>query len=383
MAATSPITDQPDSPEAQRYNRIKRWLGIADFAVGFGLLIVLLVTGWTGDLRDLAYQWGRQYYTVSLILYVVMLMLLTKVIGIGLEYYGFGLEHNYHLSNQKLGSWLWDQVKGFLVSVILAAIVAVVLYSILREYALHWWLLSWAVFLGLFVLMAQIAPVVLFPIFYKFEPLQNEDLKARLVRLSERAGTRVRGVYKWNLSEKSNKANAALTGLGSTRRIILADTLLDNYSPEEIEAVLAHELGHHVHRHILKSIGVQAIVTLVGFWAANLVLHVAVDRWHMFETLSDFANMPLLILVATLLSLLLMPALNAYSRFNERQADRYAFRSISTVTPFISSMNKLASQNLAERTPSKLVEWLFHSHPSISRRVQAAEAWNRVQASAR
>jgi len=383
MAATSPITDQPDSPEAQRYNRIKRWLGIADFAVGFGLLIVLLVTGWTGDLRDLAYQWGRQYYTVSLILYVVMLMLLTKVIGIGLEYYGFRLEHNYHLSNQKLGSWLWDQVKGFLVSVILAAIVAVVLYSILREYALHWWLLSWAVFLGLFVLMAQIAPVVLFPIFYKFEPLQNEDLKARLVRLSERAGTRVRGVYKWNLSEKSNKANAALTGLGNTRRIILADTLLDNYSPEEIEAVLAHELGHHVHRHILKSIGVQAIVTLVGFWGANLVLHVAVDRWHMFETLSDFANMPLLILVATLLSLLLMPALNAYSRFNERQADRYAFRSISTVTPFISSMNKLASQNLAERTPSKLVEWLFHSHPSISRRVQAAEAWNRVQASAR
>jgi len=375
MAATIPIPTQPDSPEARRYNRIKRWLGIADFAVGFALLIVLLVTGWTGDLRDLAYQWGRQYYTVSLILYVILLMLLTKVIGIGLEYYGFRLEHSYHLSNQKLASWLWDQVKGFLVSVVLASIVAVVLYSILREYALHWWVVSWLVFLGLFVLMAQIAPVVLFPIFYKFEPLQNDDLKARLVRLSEKAGTRVRGVYKWRLSEKSNKANAALTGLGATRRIILADTLLDNYSPEEIEAVLAHELGHHVHRHILKSIGVQAVVTLIGFWAANLVLHIAVDRWHMFETLSDFANIPLLILVATVLSLLLMPALNAYSRFNERQADRYAFRSISTVTPFISSMNKLASQNLAERTPSKLVEWLFHSHPSISRRVQAAEAW--------
>jgi len=380
MVATSPITAQPDSPEARRYNRIKRWLGIADFVVGFGLLIVLLVTGLTGNLRDLAYQLGRQYYTVSLILYVVMLMLLTKVIGIGLEYYGFRLEHNYRLSNQKLTSWLWDQVKGFLVSVILASIVAVVLYSILRQYAQHWWLLSWAVFLGLFVLMAQIAPVVLFPIFYKFEPLQNDDLKARLVRLSEKAGTRVRGVYKWKLSEKSNKANAALTGLGATRRIILADTLLDNYSPEEIEAVLAHELGHHVHRHILKSIGVQAVVTLVGFWAANQVLHFAVERMHMFEQLSDFANMPLLILVATLLSLLLMPALNAYSRFNERQADRYAFRSISTVSPFISSMNKLASQNLAERTPSKLVEWLFHSHPSISRRVQAAEAWNKAAA---
>ncbi len=380
MTAANPITAPPDSPEARRYNRIRRWLGFADFAIGFGLLILLLLTGWTGSLRDLSLSLGRRYYTVALIFYVVMLMLLTKVLGIGLEYYGYRLERSYHLSNQKLPGWLWDQFKGLLVSVTLAAIVAVVLYSILREFAQHWWLYAWVVFLGLFVLMAQVAPVVLFPIFYKFEPLQNDDLKARLVRLSEHAGTRIRGVYKWHLSEKSNKANAALTGLGRTRRIILADTLLDHYSAEEIEAVLAHELGHHVHRHILKSIGVQALVTLAGFWAANLVLHFAVDRLHMFESLADFANMPLLVLVGTVLSLLLMPALNAYSRFNERQADRYAFRSISTVTPFISSMNKLASQNLAERTPSWLVEWLFHSHPAISRRVQAAEAWSKTQA---
>src|SRR5205814_7386819 len=131
-----------------------------------------------------------------------------------------------------------------------------------------------------------LAPVVLFPIFYKFEPLQDEDLKLRLIRLGERAGTRVRGVYKWHLSEKSKKANAALTGLGNTRRIILADTLLANYSADEIEAVLAHELGHHVHRHIFKSILVQAGITFVGFWAANWALHYAVDRMHVFETLS-------------------------------------------------------------------------------------------------
>jgi STE24 endopeptidase len=235
----------------------------------------------------------------------------------------------------------------------------------------------------LFVLFAQIAPVVLFPIFYKFEPLHNDDLKERLTRLGEQAGTRVRGVYKWNLSEKSKKANAALTGLGATRRIILADTLLDNYSPDEIEAVLAHELGHHVHRHILKSIFVQAGITLFGFWATNQVLHWAIDRHGVFETLSDFANLPLLVLVATVLSLILMPALNAYSRYNERQADRYAFKSIATVDPFITSMNKLASQNLAERTPSKWVELLFHSHPAISKRVEAAEAWARMRPAAR
>ena len=145
------------------------------------------------------------------------------------------------------------------------------MYFIIRQSPEHWWLIAWGVFLLLFVLFAQIAPVVLFPIFYKFEPLHNDDLKERLTRLGEQAGTRVRGVYKWNLSEKSKKANAALTGLGATRRIILADTLLDNYSPDEIEAVLAHELGHHVHRHILKSIFVQAGITLFGFWATNQV----------------------------------------------------------------------------------------------------------------
>jgi STE24 endopeptidase len=202
------------------------------------------------------------------------------------------------------------------------------------------------------------------------------------VGLGERAGTRVRGVYKWNLSEKSKKANAALTGLGNTRRIILADTLLDHYSADEIEAVLAHELGHHVHRHIPKSIALQAVVTLVGFWAANWVLHYAVDRTNMFVTVSDFANLPLLVLVSTVLSFLLLPALNAYSRFNERQADRYAFQSIASVEPFITSMNKLADQNLAERSPSPWVEWFFQSHPAISRRVAAAEAWANTQVAA-
>jgi STE24 endopeptidase len=364
-----------DPPEARRYNRIRRWLGVADFVLGLIFLIVLLATGWNGTLRDLAYRASYQTYTLAVFLYVLMLILIQKVLGSGLEYYGFRLEHRFNLSNQKLRSWIWDETKGFLVGVILSTIVVEILYFIIREMPQYWWLIAWATFLGLFVLMAQLAPVVLFPIFYKFEPLQNEELKGRLVRLGERAGTRVRGVYKWNLSEKSKKANAALTGLGNTRRIILADTLLENYSADEIEAVLAHELGHHVHKHILKSIAVQAGVTLLGFWAANWALHYAVERWHLFDTMSDFANLPLLILLSTVLGFLLLPALNAFSRYNERQADRYAFRAIVSVQPFISSMNKLAEQNLAERTPSTLVEWFFHSHPAISRRVAAAEAW--------
>ena len=370
---------QSDSPEARRYNHIRRWLGIADFSIGFIFLVVLLAMRWSDSLRDLSYRMGFQNYSLSLFVYIVLLLGMSKVLVFGLDYYGFRLERRFKLSNQRFSSWLWDETKGFLVSLVLGSIVIELLYFTIRQWPQNWWLLAWALFMGLFILLAQLAPVVLFPIFYKFEPLENEELKRRLIMLGQRAGTHVRGVYRWKLSEKSKKANAALTGLGSTRRIILADTLLDNYTADEIEAVLAHELGHHVHRHILKSIFVQAGTTLVGFWAANFTLHYAVDH-HMFEELSDFANLPLLALVSVVLGFVLMPALNAYSRYNERQADRYAFESITTIDPFVSSMNKLAEQNLAERTPSRWVEWFFHSHPSISRRLAAAEAWRQAQA---
>lgn len=378
--ADDPTPVQADSPEAHRYNRIRRWLGVTDFLVGFVFLVVLLVTGWSSWLHDLAYKMGFENYSLSVFIYLLLLLVISKALGIGLDYYGFRLERSFKLSTQRFRSWAWDEVKGFLVGLVLGGVVVEVLYFTIRQWPQNWWVLAWALFMGLFVLLAQLAPVVLFPIFYKFEPLEDEGLRRRLVVLSERAGTRVRGVYRWKLSEKSKKANAALTGLGATRRIILADTLLDNYTPDEIEAVLAHELGHHVHRHILKSIFVQAAITLLGFWAANWVLHYAVDR-NLFglDRISDFANLPLLALVATVLSFLLMPALNAYSRFNERQADRYAFESIASVEPFISSMNKLAEQNLAERMPSKWVEWFFHSHPAISRRLAAAQEWHRAQ----
>ena len=372
----NPVIAQTDTPEARRYNRIRRWLGISDFAVGFVFLIILLATGWSDSLRDLALQLGAHGYSLSLFIYLILLLAISKALGIGFDYYGFQLERRFHLSNQKFASWAWDEIKGFLIGIVLGSVIVELVYFTIRQWPQHWWMLAWVLFMGLFILMAQVAPIVLFPIFYKFEPLDNEELRRRLVILSEHSGTRVRGVYRWKLSEKSKKANAALTGLGSTRRIILADTLLDNYTADEIEAILAHELGHQVHRHILKSIFVQAGITLFGFWAANWALHYAVDH-HMFEQLSDFADLPLLALVSVVLSFLLMPALNAYSRFNERQADRYAFESTASVEPFISSMNKLAEQNLAERTPSKWVEWFFHSHPSISRRLAAAEDWGR------
>lgn len=375
---STPDTALPaDSPEAREYNRTKRWLEIGDLVLSFGFLAVLLATGWTNTLRDWAVRMAKDYYVLQLFYYVLFLSILSKLLGFGLDFYGFRLEHRFNLSNQRLGSWLKDSAKGWVLGLVLGTVLCEIVYALIRTSPEHWWIFAWLIFLALFVFFAQIAPVVLFPLFYKFVPLQNEGLKERLVRLGERAGTRVRGVYEWKLSEKSKKANAALTGLGNTRRIIVADTLLQNYNDDEIEAVLAHELGHHVHGHILKTIVVEALVTLAGFWVANLVLRYAIDQQHMFEHMADFANLPLLVLVSTGLSVLLMPALNAYSRFNERQADVYCWKSVPSITPYVSAMEKLNQQNLSESHPSRLVEILFHSHPPVSKRIAAAEEWAR------
>ena len=375
---TLPETDlQQDTAEARAYNRAKHRLEIADLVVGFGFLIVLLATGWTNSLRDFSVRLGREYYALRIFWYVLLLSAISKALGIGVDFYGYRLEHRFHLSNQKLGSWIKDQFKGWILGLLLGTLLAEIVYGLMRTSPEHWWIYAWLIFIGLFIFFAQIAPVVLFPLFYKFSPLQNEELKGRLVRLGERAGTRVRGVYEWKLSEKSKKANAALTGLGATRRIILADTLLENYSNDEIEAVLAHELGHHVHGHTLKIILVEMGVALLGFWAANQVLQYAIYEQHLFQHLTDFANMPLLVLVFSALSMVLMPARNAYSRFTERQADIYCWKSVPSIGPYVTAMEKLDKQNLSESHPSRLVEILFHSHPPISKRIAAAQEWAR------
>ncbi|HWR17054.1 MAG TPA: M48 family metallopeptidase [Terriglobales bacterium] len=361
-----------DTPEVREYNRIKRRLTIADLLINVVFLVVLLATGWSATLRDWAYGAAGQSYSLAVFFYVAMLLVISKALGFGLDYYSFRLEHQFNLSNQKLKSWLWDETKGWLVGLVIATILVEMIYNVIRLEPGVWWLIVWVVYNALAIFFAQIAPVVLFPLFYKFTPLENDELSKRLIKLSEKAGTRVRGVYEWKLSEKSKKANAALAGLGATRRIILADTLIENYTSDEIEAVLAHELGHHVHKHILKSIALQIGVSLIGFWVVAQALNFAVEK-EFFPMLHDFASVPLLVLLTTVMSFLLMPIMNAYSRQKEREADRYSLESIPAVGPFISSMNKLADQNLAERNPSRFVEIWFHSHPPIGKRIAAAQ----------
>jgi STE24 endopeptidase len=226
------------------------------------------------------------------------------------------------------------------------------------------------------VLLAHVAPVALFPLFYRCEPLQRPALAQRLVALAERAGTKVLGVFEWKVSERTRKANAALTGIGRTRRILLSDTLLAVHSDDEVEVILAHELAHHVHHDIWKAMALETGLILLGFYVADRALGVAVGHFGLAAK-SDVAGFPLLLLAGGAVSLVLLPLANAVSRMHERRADRYALDMTGNAAAFTSAMRRLSAQNLAEERPSRWVEIFFYSHPPIAERLEAAQAWVR------
>ena len=361
-----------DSDSVKGYHRTGRILGVAGYLLDLAILLIMLFTGWTLALRTVALHYSPSPW-LALLIYLAMFGAITQVAGLPLDFlHGFWLEHRYGLSNLTLGGWVKDQVKGLAVGGALAILAAEFLYAVIRRWPEHWWIVCALGFMAFFVLMANLAPVLILPIFFKFKPLENPSLTERLLDLSRRAGTRVKGVFEWKLSEKSKKTNAALMGLGNTRRIILSDTLLAGFKDEEIEAVLAHEFGHHVHRHILQLMAIQGAALFAGFYLIQRCLSWLGPHFEL-QGPADFANLPLLALVTTVLSLALLPAVNSYSRALERQADAYALRSITSPAPFISSMERLAELNLAERQPHPWIEFIFHSHPSIQKRVEFAQ----------
>src|ERR1700724_2796244 len=170
---------RPDTPEARQYNRIKRWLEVADLVIGVAFLGLLLLTGWNRSLRDISMSVGSYHYALQLFIYVLLLSVISKVLGIGLDFYSFRLEHRFNLSNQRLGAWIKDEIKGWVLGLVLGTAIAEIIYSLIRTSPTQWWIIAWLVFIAMFVLFAQIAPVVLFPLFYKFAPLQNDELKTR------------------------------------------------------------------------------------------------------------------------------------------------------------------------------------------------------------
>jgi STE24 endopeptidase len=265
-------------------------------------------------------------------------------------------------------------MKSLLISTGLGAIVLEIIYLVLRIAPETWWLWT-AGFLLLFnVLLANRAPILLFPLFNKFSPLDegHKDLGERLLSLSQKAGIRVMGVYKFDMSRRTKSANAGLTGLGNTRRIILGDTLLDEFQPDEIETVLAHELGHQKNHDIPLGMTVQTVLTSGGLYLTSLGLSWGISNFG-FESISDIAALPLFALSLGFFGLITMPISNGFSRWREELSDDFALQLTGKGQAYASALTRLSNQNLADVDPEPWVEFLLHSHPALSKRIQWAE----------
>ena len=361
--------------KATRYHRLRRRASVSGTAGGALLLLLLVASGWSAVLRDAAAATAGESFVLTLIIYVVLLALLSEAVQAPLAFYqGVTLELRYELSTQTAGRWWLDRLKADGVALAFAVGGALIVWPLLRWSPQRWWLMAAVCFGLVMVLLAQLAPVLLLPLFYRFTPMERPALAARLVALAGRAGARVLGVFEWRLSDRTRKANAALTGIGRTRRILLSDTLLAEHSDEEIEVILAHELAHHVHHDIWKAMALESALLTLGFYLTDRVLEASVGRFGIVAK-DDIAGLPLLLLTGGAVSLALLPLANAFSRAHERRADRYALDMTKNATAFASAMKRLAAQNLAEERPSRLVEILFHSHPPIAARLDAARDW--------
>jgi len=367
---------------ASRYHRLKRWSHIAALGWTLVLFVGLLWSGASIALRDLAERAvpsivgsGSWHAGITVIVYVGLLLLLNEIGSLPVSLYsGFMLEHRYGLSTERAGGWFVDQLKSLAVGFVLSSGAAAIVYAAIRYSPHNWWLPAGLALALIVTGLTNLAPVLLLPIFYRVKPLDRESLRVRLLGLADRAGATVLGAYEWGLGEKTRKANAALTGLGTTRRILISDTMLAEYTDDEIEVVLAHELAHHVHGDLWKGILFESALILAGLYLAARVLEQLAPSLG-FRGSADVAGMPLLVLTTGAVSFVMLPLAHAMSRAFERSADRFALALTRNPAAFVSAMRRLAAQNLAEEHPSRLVQILFYSHPPVRERIAAAQGF--------
>jgi len=335
-----------------------------------------LLTGWVIGLRDwLATVYPNPWFLVAG--FLAIFGGIYAILTLPLDYYsGFILPHRFDQSTQTLKDWVIDQLKGLAIAAPIGLLLLELLYLALRVTGDLWWLWAAGGMLVFSVLLSNLAPVLIMPIFNKFVPLGDEhaDLAERLLRLAEQANTRVRGVFKFDISRRTKSANAALTGIGNTRRIVLGDTLIDEFTPDEIETVLAHELGHHVHNDLPLLIAFGTLATTIGLYLASLALTWVIGIFG-FAGPADIAALPALGMILGAYGLVTMPLENAVSRWRENMADEYALGSTGKTEAFASAFTRLANQNLGEVDPEKWVVFLFYSHPPLGERIEKAMKW--------
>ncbi|NWG35666.1 MAG: M48 family metallopeptidase [Chloroflexi bacterium] len=370
--------DSERQQQAKQYARIRRRLWLVDNAFSALYALAWLFLGWAAALRRwLTDDWSLTNPWLLIPAFVVIFGGIYFLLNLPLGFYGgFILPHRFGQSNQTLKDWIVDQLKGLAVGAPLGLLLLELLYLALRVTGDLWWLWAAGGMLVFTVLLSNLAPILIMPLFNKFVPLGDEhkELANRLMALAQRANTKVRGVFKFDMSRRTKSANAALTGIGNTRRIVLGDTLINEFSADEIETVLAHELGHHVHRDIPLLIVTGALLTTVGLYLASLGLKWAIGYFG-FSGVADVAAFPALMIILGAYGLITMPLENAISRWRERKADDYALQATGKGEAFASAFTRLANQNLGEVDPEQWVVFLFYSHPPLGERIAKARNW--------
>ncbi|MEW6034748.1 MAG: M48 family metallopeptidase, partial [Chloroflexota bacterium] len=351
-------------------------LFFVDLALSGAVLVALILTGLSSGAGNML-AWAPR--PLAAVVYFTMIATGYSVVTLPLSYYrGFAMPHRYGLVTQGLRSWLLERAKRGLLAVLLGAGMVAFAYWAMENSPGVWWLLTGALALLVAVALNILAPVAILPLFFKVVPLDDAEMSQRLMGLAHRAGTEVFGVFTIDESTKGTTVNAMLIGLGKTRRIVLSDGLFNSYSPDEVEVIMAHELGHHLHHDVPRIMLLQSALGLVGFYLTHLVLRTLSGPLG-FQGISDVATLPLLILTLGAFFTLAGPFTSAYIRRLEGIADGWALRLTGNAAAFVRVMTKLANQNLSEADPSRLAEFLFYDHPPYHRRVEMARSFGRGQ----
>lgn len=360
--------------DAKKYNNTKLAISIGEGIVSFILILLFVWLGYSLELEIYLSNYFSNHY-VLFIAFLFVIGFAVSILSFPISYYsGYYLEHKYNLSNQTFWKWIWEGLKGLLVSLVIGIPILLIFYFSLNQFGSLWWLPFAIIMFFISVVLSQIFPILIFPIFYKITPIEDENLKHRITKLAKNARLRVENVYKFNMSKNTKKANAAFTGLGKTKRIILGDTLLENYTTEEIETVIAHELGHFKKKHIVKNIFIGTVSSFLTLFIIA-VLYQNTLSWFGFISITQVSALPLLALCSMLIGIVQAPLGNILSRKFEYEADEYAITETKNPIAFIKTLEKLTEQNLGDKEPHPFVKWFFYSHPSIKNRINAIKGF--------
>jgi len=356
--------------DSKKYNNTKLAIGIGKAIITFILLYLFVALGYSQSLQNYIQTFTQNTYLVFMI-FVFVIGIFSSVLFMPINIYtGFYLEHKYNLSNQTFFKYFLENLKSMLVGLVIGVPILLLFFYVINQFGDLWWLAFASAMFLISVVLSQLFPILILPIFYKIIPLGDEELTTRISNLAKGAGIKVENVFSFDMSKNTKKANAAFTGLGKTKRIILGDTLLNDYTKDEIETVIAHELGHYKHNHIIKNLIFGTVSSFLTFFIISILYKNSLS-WFYFENITQIAALPLLSLWAMIFGLIQSPIGNILSRKYEYEADRYAIESTLKPESFIKTLNKLTDQNLGDREPHPFVEWFFYSHPSIKNRINA------------